>query len=500
MKNRALFLFLFLLLSLASSATAADADALGALQSAHPGSSITAQSQWGDTAAAVLSLGDANILCVAEKQGATWKVIIDNSTALRQGDDIPALLLDTDTVLFWSYADDSYFREYCATKENGIWGDVSLRLRSTQGQSAAEHCFSLRDYRGCRVIMRTSRYEDGNENPLYETASIPVPANWLSDCTRLDAFDAQKFPCYSNAQWVTEALKQGAAAYLMPDDAYCGGNIEEDSMEFLMRKEDGTLIFVGVSFSEPDGWTFTQSTPLPEGTVYGYDNEQTSLYLPQKLVANMKRFSDGTWGLNYIKGDKYSFVCFGQGWIAQDSSAYEECHFGDHSWADVTAMDWSSLPSTMQDALSGLNSAGWAVVNNPNTEDRLHLRTKPDQSATSLGKYFNGTPVRVLVQDGDWVKADVFGVQGWMLRSFLAFGDDMSEVHPACPFLVPSTETVNICGTPNQRDVTAVAYRNDYSASMRVISILDEKWYHVWYPWSGLSGYIWHADLRTGNE
>ena len=77
---------------------------------------------------------------------------------------------------------------------------------------------------------------------------------------------------------------------------------------------------------------------------------------------------------------------------------------------------------SLEDAGGGAE-AGDAVVNNPNPQDRLHLRVLPDTQAQSLGKYYNGVHVRVLGgSTGAWVRVSVAGVEGYMQSRYLAFG------------------------------------------------------------------------------
>lgn len=64
------------------------------------------------------------------------------------------------------------------------------------------------------------------------------------------------------------------------------------------------------------------------------------------------------------------------------------------------------------------------VVCNPDSASRLHLRAEPDVESTSLGRYFNGVQVEVLeppAYDALWVKVQVDGKQGYMLREFLRY-------------------------------------------------------------------------------
>ena len=84
-----------------------------------------------------------------------------------------------------------------------------------------------------------------------------------------------------------------------------------------------------------------------------------------------------------------------------------------------------------------LAPAGWAAVNNPNPKDRLHLRVKPDKNADSLGKFYNGTPLRILETKGDWCRVAIGrdGLEGWMMKQYLAFSQTASAVIPAFPDL-----------------------------------------------------------------
>ncbi len=62
----------------------------------------------------------------------------------------------------------------------------------------------------------------------------------------------------------------------------------------------------------------------------------------------------------------------------------------------------------------------YAVVNNPNSSDRLNLRLQPDRNAGSLGKYVNGTCVKVLQRQGDWAYVQVGETRGYMMTAYLA--------------------------------------------------------------------------------
>lgn len=62
---------------------------------------------------------------------------------------------------------------------------------------------------------------------------------------------------------------------------------------------------------------------------------------------------------------------------------------------------------------------GIAYVVNPNSEDRLHLRTEASSGATSLGRYYTGTKVETLGTSGDFTKVRIGKQTGYMMTRYL---------------------------------------------------------------------------------
>lgn len=92
--KRGIAWLLALLLCAAPAFASAQADAEEAqitacLRQAHPQGEIADMQRWGDTAAAVLTDQGTQVLCVAEKQGGQWALVVDNPTALLQGEPLP---------------------------------------------------------------------------------------------------------------------------------------------------------------------------------------------------------------------------------------------------------------------------------------------------------------------------------------------------------------------------------------------------------------------------
>ncbi len=499
-----LALLLFVSAACAES-TIIDGAAAEAILAAHPGCIIAAQSQWGGTAAAVVTADAQRILCVAEKQNGRWTVTIDNPSALRQWGDLPSLLMDTDTVLYWRYRDNDNFTEYRSEKANGVWGTVALRhLNTFANGSGVESLIAYGPTVHGKVITKTICVQDENENLLYTATDIPIPAESLAPYASLASFDTEKFPgnfIYIQ-DWTNTFIRQSAAEQLMPDYTFLGGTLNSGSFEFLMQKPDGSKVFAGVNYNDTQGWVVTESTPLPADTVYGCENFTSSLCFPNKLLVNMNLFANGVWGVSYIysfpeDGTPKEMIFLGQNWIADNTWLPQTRYYGSHPWSDITAIDWGALPLHLQDAVQKIDPAGWAVVNNPNPADRLHLRVKPDQSAVSLGKYYNGTAVQVLQSGDTWDKVSVLGVQGYMMKKYLVYGQAMNSVSPASLYYTTKSYTASLYRHPQDAKPFATVTTNDFG--LCIMGIAGEEWYHVWFAGSGLSGYIRQTDLWPGN-
>lgn len=118
------------------------------------------------------------------------------------------------------------------------------------------------------------------------------------------------------------------------------------------------------------------------------------------------------------------------------SVTYLELPGGDLPVEDATPRDLQHFTmERLPDPYHPRGSRDAAVVNNPNPEDRLNLRKEPRADADMIGRYYNGTPVLILEdQGGDWVKVWIgWDRQGYMMRKFLAFGADTAAVKPAMP-------------------------------------------------------------------
>ncbi|MBQ4640488.1 MAG: SH3 domain-containing protein [Clostridia bacterium] len=62
-----------------------------------------------------------------------------------------------------------------------------------------------------------------------------------------------------------------------------------------------------------------------------------------------------------------------------------------------------------------------AVVANQNVSDRLILRDRPSEKGKVLGRFYSGTPVLILSEEGDFCEVKVGNLTGYMMRWYLEY-------------------------------------------------------------------------------
>ena len=480
------------------------AEVTALLQSALPAHTVAHAGQCGDTAAAVLTDGQTQTLCVAEKNNGEWALVICNPAALRQDTAVTSLYLDTDETLYWSYGSFGPVCDtYRATRLEGQWRMVSLVSRETHenGNSTESHTWY-----GTGCLNYASFFCDENDNVADCRVYTPVPAQWLDGLMSLSVYDDASFPKpnqYYTHSWLSDEATAKAAVELFPGDTYLGGCAKEKHLEFFLETPEGKRIIAVCTQNHTDGWRITRSKPLPEGTTYGYENFSSSLVIGD-LVVNVGPVDETTCGITYIynmedMASGETMFRLGKNWVSDSSPlGYGNC-FGDHPWADISAIDWNSLPRTFGEALAVMDVSNWAVVNNPNPQDRLHLRTEPKKTATSLGKYYNGTPVRIVGTQGEWAAVNIFGVTGWMKQEYLAFGQAGHQVEPVFPARVFAWSNGNHGVFSGPSASKPLVSSENPQQDLLVLGIVGEEWYHVWFPEDDVTGYVLQCNWKEGN-
>ena len=258
-----------------------------------------------------------------------------------------------------------------------------------------------------------------------------------------------------------------------------------------------------------DNGTYRQScltAPLPPDTTldlfHTTDGEINFSWDGQHAQAGYALGADGQWRLEWA-------------WIPNDAGTLEySCRFwgvsvwpqkeendgmfvGDLAQMLLDGADLATLPGTREALAAALNRDGWAVVRNPDPADRLHLRVKPDRSAESLGKFYNGTPLRLLGREGDWTRVALGteGPEGWMMTRYLAFGGEMDEVEPVFPqlmYVLEQEERQPAYSAPRK------GTEKELAGSIYVVGVVADEWY-ILLTDLGDAGYVPQSWLWEGN-
>lgn len=474
-------------------------------------------SQWGDTAACFAKTDGVKHLIVLERHDDGWKIVIDNPAALIQEWDWPELLLDSDNAIFWTYSRSKEIVRYHSTRNNdGIWGKVDQFDSESRSDGSSDDWSTIWDDAHGGEIIRT--YALINDNYGHGVHFMQVfPATWMADCVDLAHFDVSRFPTMlgeanDDFAYENERFFRDAAVALMPEYTFIKGLLKNDAMHFLMEKPDGARVYVICEYQSHREVRLIESTPLPEDTVLGYENFTDSLWIDGRCVTIHLLYNFNA-GIEYIYDDvAYSeetsgFLFFGDRTVWDGSEAFAQTIlYGDHPWDDITQIDWNHLPHTLEEASMQMDSSNYAMVVNPNPADRLHLRERADKGSQSQGKYYTGTPVCVSAQDGDWTQV-VFGdwrtwSYGYMMKRYLSFGQAGSALRldiTAMPQLFSKEgEMLKVYDEAQAVSGYTYHYSEDHN-TMKVIGIIGNDWYHVWFPATGEYGYVQQSDLWPGN-
>jgi len=228
---------------------------------------------------------------------------------------------------------------------------------------------------------------------------------------------------------------------------YVDGYLQEDrTLSFIVRKENGELVLLCGADEGESGWEWAESSPLPEDAHFGDSNiiDAVNMNAWQGGAAvGVRRYGKGKWGLSYV--NSYDFFV-GPGWIGMYGAGMNSQFFGTHAWGDITAIDWSSLPpetfgikETKEEKDARLSAmvdrTDWAVTMQNDPEETTKLLPEAGREDSSLGSFYNGTPLFVLEHGSEWTKVrigseDCTGAMtGWMRTEDLAFGDEMLQVN-----------------------------------------------------------------------
>lgn len=302
-------------------------------------------------------------------------------------------------------------------------------------------------------------------------------------------------PAYAAA----DSMEEAAARYA--GYTFLQGEEAEDMLCMIMRRPDGKRVVIGgVRYGEDGEYATYQSASLPEGigaeVVYAMENETFTLYLGNQADGSLKGVGlapyGETWGILF--GDDQ----VGNFWVnySHGSSPNSLWRFGSHPWSDIARIDWTDMPDSEADVLKAMNTEGWATPYSPDYNDRVHLRAAPRADSVSLGKYYNGTPICVLEYGPEWTHVSIFGVEGYMMTKYLAFGDDVSLSDNGLYRQRLNEESAEIYEWPD-RSTAHTTIRA--GRGIMILAVVGDDWYHVWDIREGKAGYLPAEDVQPGN-
>lgn len=478
----------------------------------YPDHEISSASGFGDNSAGqyalVLMKEEQRLLLIVEKgkEEPGYRITVDNAKAIKPGSRASTLIDTGGDGLFLSFEDGQLHWSIHAVKKGGGWGSIDAAVWDLSYRPSGYAWHFVEEH---GQLHSTEEWADENDNIERLTAYPPFPAPHLAGRLQLDSYDWSLLPVSAKDYFMQhgahllatvqalqpEGWQHHSAAitplgiFLLGSDA--AGERRIHIHNWQCNAADTALVKTGV----------TVSAPVPEHVSMDAYHMGSGLILRAGGEAQVYGFSrqpDGTWRLASVQGE-HSFGV-GPGYLHdREAPGLRALIYGDHPAWTLDGADLYKLPKDLAEARAQLDQSGWAVVHNPNPADRLHLRSQPDRAAKSLGKYYNGTPVRVLARQGNWVQVDIRGVQGYMLASFLAFGDQMNGVSPAFPQLAfKEGITLHVYDQPNEQAPSRpVQGMND--SRVLILGLVGDTWYHVYDYGSGVSGYMPQAWFWEGN-
>ncbi len=213
------------------------------------------------------------------------------------------------------------------------------------------------------------------------------------------------------------------------------------------------------------------------------------------------RTAEDTWRLAYVEADE-SFDFAHKG-VLRDMYG-DRFVYGITQSIELSAVEIENLPITFDQALSFVNTDGWAAVANGAPAKRTCLRAEPFDAAVSYGEYCPGTPVQVFQIDGGWAQVSVFGVEGYMPRDCLALGEDMLGVQRLFLHKTVRAEAIEegacIYAEPaaSADIVRTLAHGDDSLGIIKIVGIVGNDWYHVLYL-DDVAGYMKADNFWDGN-
>lgn len=496
-----------------------------ALSAAHPGYEIGVYDGWGDERrgqyAAVITKDGDNILCIAEKgEGdAAYTLTIDNTNAVYDGDVLPSLMIDSGgDSLFYTYHDARRSLHVHAIKADMTLGDLTHAVRAEPTWSDVDVTLYKEvggEYRsiwsalGDGLLRYEHAVEDENGNVLNRWYDVPVLVSEEGEnAMLLERFDIALYDA-DPADGLTGLVETPGFTRGMMDE---GDTLEQLAVSRVhmaaLISRPGVGQFVTISEWDVDRYVPVNVLGVsPDAYLDTYHaGEGHVLITNGGMMYTISRAERGKWYLTGVDPNTQRTV--GPDWAYQNDIANigrnDGYVYGD-TWWDDFAPGHIDLPVSYEEALARMNTGVYALVHNPDPEDRLHLREKADKGARSLGKFYNRTPVRVLERGDTWTKVRVGisdgGITGYMMTQYLAF-DDAEKEELACAFpqlhLQEAYWDTGLILRAQPDPASESRGRYFHGSGDMIIGVYGDEWYIVMRA-DGAVGYVLQSAFWAGN-
>ncbi len=452
--------------------------------------------------ALVLSKDSNHLLCIAEKEAkdTEYRLTIANDKALRSGEQLPSLYMaDGSDSLYYQYDGEQYRLSYHAAKgDAGAWEHIYLIREDILNHEQ----FTVTVKEDLLLISGLQTDRDGKMNRQYQYTPVPVP--WLKEYLSLDRFDIAKFPV-DTYEALSSGGMQAAADLLLPQGVtVLDGCTTPAALFMLVSGQDGEKRLYICEWTEASGFHVTQSSVLPKNASIDTIHAWNNIYVQwtdeeEEIHYSFSLHHDGKWSADVVMARHV--LTIGENYVAEPET--DQICYGTFPTMDIRTVTWERLPNTFEEAVSMMDTSGWARVVSDDPQKRLHLRVAPNKDAKSLGKYYSGTAVQVLDDQGEWAHVSVYGIEGYMMKEFLAFGEEMLRVPAYYPQLVIRPELwadgVKVYVQPNERaDITRI--KNESGGySTTIIGVAGDDWFHVIFDNIDVIGYVKQECFYPGN-
>lgn len=476
---------------------------------AYPGYAIVASASGNGFDAFALENGDKTALCIVED----GKLTIANEHAFEAVQYV-VLRVDTDhDELYLSWTNETGARTTILTAkiQKGVWNDVRVALdqyieeQQIDGMPPVFQISSVWVQDGVYSIQTELVDENGDLWPGSTTTRIPVSGNFELS---LGSVDIDKLPltpemCARTAKQLPDGF---VAPLLNEGEVLAEMGAYPDRLLLLVQKADGSKCVRVCEWEEDTGYHSQDSVALGSTVILDILHaSENQIFLEEKdRKYFFRKTRQGRWlftgsmgeellnvGVDCVRLDESGGVARNDGYV-----------YGRSEPLDLMKVPVEEWPTCQEEAVVRLDVDAYALVNNDNPADRLHLREAPSRNAKSLGKFYNRTPVQILSWDGDWahVRIGAGGVylEGYMMTRYLVRGGGRNVL---CAFemLMPLEDLKD--GAPiflGPDDTTEEIGRFGQNSNEYIIGVCGDDWVIVM-TWDGNVGYVRRADLWEGN-